>query len=323
MKYAVLALLLALVQAAPTMARKAPDKGSGRSNQQPTSSVPATQNAAEPQPQKGQAQSPHDSDKQIIVIVQQPTSGWEKAYVILTGLLAIIGVFGVAAAFRTLRAVESQAHIMQGQLTAMQGQLAQMDSAGKQTDQLIEQEKQQTKELRDATDIALAHAEAAVDSAKAAKASSDALINAERAWIIAELRCKPGTSVFFGTNSDGETTAIMDAELWCYNSGKSPAWITERLARLIVVAPEDIPTTPPELSLKDIVDNRVEPVGPKSESKFTWNPTGTGRQTIEKLAVIYGVVRYRDIFEQNRETWFAYRMDGFRNARSFTRLPHH
>jgi hypothetical protein len=71
---------------------------------------------------------------------------------VITIVLAVIGFFGVRYARRTLRAVESQGSIMQGQLAIMQEETT-----------------------------------AVIKSAEAAKLSADAFINADRAWLHAEV----------------------------------------------------------------------------------------------------------------------------------------
>jgi hypothetical protein len=48
---------------------------------------------------------------------------------------------------------------------------------------------------------------------------------------------------------------------------------------------------------------------------------GKGRHTpLEKATLIYGIVRYRDIFHKSRETWFCYQLLGYRNHRSLIRI---
>jgi len=127
MKVIALSLLLAAVQTALPVPRQAPDNAStnrqsvqkdATANQKPTALMPPPKKAIEAQPQQGQTEKPHDSHEQITVIVQQPTSWWEKAYVVITGLLAIIGMFGVAAAYRTLKAIESQVNAQNESLRA-------------------------------------------------------------------------------------------------------------------------------------------------------------------------------------------------------------
>jgi cell division protein FtsB len=127
MKVIALSLLLAVVQAVLPVPREAPYNAStnrpsvqkdATADQKPTALTISSKNATESQTQQGQTEKPHDSHEQTTVIVQQPTSVWEKAYVVLTGLLAIIGMFGVAAAYRTLRAIESQVNAQNESLRA-------------------------------------------------------------------------------------------------------------------------------------------------------------------------------------------------------------
>jgi hypothetical protein len=51
--------------------------------------------------------------------------------------LFVVAAIGVCLAYKSLRAIESQAGIMQGQLTAMGQQIIEMQNAGLQTDELI------------------------------------------------------------------------------------------------------------------------------------------------------------------------------------------
>jgi hypothetical protein len=201
-----LAMIYVVLQAAPPVPRQTADKPNANgqpvqknaaTNQNPSASVLPPENAIEPQTQQGQAEKPHDSHEQITVVIQQPTSGWEKAYVVLTGLLAIIGMFGVAAAFRTLKAVEAQAAIMRGQLTAMQGQIAQMENSGAQTAELIRhaagqatalaESAQAAKEMAEAARISAMCGEnaaaAAAAHARAATANLAAFIHSQRPWL--------------------------------------------------------------------------------------------------------------------------------------------
>lgn len=63
---------------------------------------------------------------------------WDRIYICFTGVLIVVGIIGVRAAYKTLGEMKAQRVAMQGQLAAMQGQLGQMESAGKQTDKIIE-----------------------------------------------------------------------------------------------------------------------------------------------------------------------------------------
>jgi hypothetical protein len=144
--------------------------------------------------------------------------------------------------------------------------------------------------------------------------------NIERAWIMADLSCASGCNVMNNTDQSGEiTTSVMEVELRCSNSGRSPAWITRKLARLVISSEQGLPVKP-NLGERDVIDSTLEPIAPGGECKFVWSPIGNGRQSIGNQIVIYGMVEYTDIFNNSRETWFCYQMDGFRNSRNLKRL---
>ncbi len=126
----------------------------------------------------------------------------------------------------------------------------------------------------------------------------------ERAWVMAELFCNPGT-LLSNTSGDGsQTTALMQVELRCSNAGRSPAWITQKLARLVVVEHGKLPNIP-ELNTQDVIQDGPEPLSPDSKPTiFVWYAVGKGKHSIAQLTIIYGVVRYRDIFGKQRETCF-------------------
>jgi len=122
-----LSLLLASVQATPPVPRQALSNASANrqsiqknanTNQKRTAALPSSENAIEAHLRQGQTEKSQDSREQITVIVQQPASGWEKTYVILTGLLAIGGMLGAGTAYRTLKAMESQVNAQNESLRA-------------------------------------------------------------------------------------------------------------------------------------------------------------------------------------------------------------
>jgi len=103
-----------------------------------------------------EAESPgvtsHNNPKPIRVTEMPSPERWYKAYVIATWILVLIGGFGVRYAVKTLRAIEAQGNTMLGQLDAMREQTAAISK-----------------------------------SVETAKQSADAFINAERAWLHAEI----------------------------------------------------------------------------------------------------------------------------------------
>jgi hypothetical protein len=146
------------------------------------------------------------------------------------------------------------------------------------------------------------------------------MIAAERAWILAELSLSPGANLIF-TNEPKtkEIKTNISVRLHCINDGSSPAWITEKSARLVIVSGE-LPKIP-QLTKEDILDEGMDPLGPgKDAAPFEWNASGNGRHSIQTHTIIYGVVKYRDIFGEGRETWFCYQLIGYQGNRKLIRI---
>jgi hypothetical protein len=148
------------------------------------------------------------------------------------------------------------------------------------------------------------------EQTKAAKASTDALINSERAWVLVDL--VPPSAV--GTIYDGESlvrdiftkTTTCNVRILCTNHGSTPAWITEKRACVDVV--ESLPATPNWDAL-EIIDPELEPlaVGRKTELQDANLICQKARED-GKMVVVYGIVKYRDVFAPDRTTTFGYRV---------------
>ena len=148
-------------------------------------------------------------------------------------------------------------------------------------------------------------ASAAKDAANAAKANADAVINAERAWVFVEI-APTGGSVTFGENwTMGAYSFGFSVDLVCRNEGKTIAWITEKR---IALASVDIPPKDQQWEGIPIVetapDERVVPSGDFASTHLVECADTLG----EKTAIIYGLVKYRDIFDQPRYTRFGHRL---------------
>lgn len=124
-------MLLGLMQTALPAQRKATDTNTGSNysvhndpaaKQKPANPTLPVKNADSSQTNKQTRDTPSNPTDHITVIVQPPTSvsGWEKAYVIFTGLLVAIGAIGGGYAIKTLRAVERQAKATEDQLIETQ-----------------------------------------------------------------------------------------------------------------------------------------------------------------------------------------------------------
>jgi hypothetical protein len=146
------------------------------------------------------------------------------------------------------------------------------------------------------------------------QAQADALINSERAWIMADVEWdsskwadrKP--HVLEGSGTGGDTTGIY-VVLTCRNEGRSPAWIEEKRARFQIV---DVLPDEPDLTSAEFIQAGPEPIGIGKALPHTnhisWQAIGAGHEGLGKMMVVYGVVKYRDIFNKHRETTFGYRI---------------
>jgi hypothetical protein len=151
------------------------------------------------------------------------------------------------------------------------------------------------------------------DQTKAVRASTDALINSERAWIVVEVEPLAG----LGGIHEGEElihdiitrTTSYTVTITCRNDGKTTAWITEKRVCIDVV--DSLPAMPNWESV-DIIDTEPEPVSAKVSTSKEASLQCEKARDFGAMVVIYGLIRYRDFFAPERSTSFAYkvRIDG-------------
>lgn len=179
MKYLALAVLLAVMQTSAPVPRKAADpsnrasqniKSDSSSNQSPSQKPQTIVQPISAQPNQDTSRNPAAENTQNPVVVRElpPVSitkdRWDRLYIAFTGVLIVVGILGVRAAYKTLREMKAQRETMQGQLTTMQDQLTQMKDSGRQTDSLITQATIQAEKTGIAADAAKKSADAARES---------------------------------------------------------------------------------------------------------------------------------------------------------------
>jgi len=138
----------------------------------------------------------------------------------------------------------------------------------------------------------------------------------ERAWIMAELQwdkdkwADAKAHVLHGRSSvmgNVSTSTAVYIQLVCKNEGNSPAWIEEKRMKFAIFSV--LPDKPP-LESADIIQVGPEPLGiGKTDEPVTRQdamPIAEGQAEDRQLSVIYGIVRYRDIFGKRRSTTFGY-----------------
>lgn len=138
-------------------------------------------------------------------------------------------------------------------------------------------------------------------NADAAKASAEAIIASERAWVMVEL---DSTSLF--VSDDRYQTARLSLSLVYNNVGRTPAWITEGTIYFELV---DIIPSIPDFDVSGwtvqprwLADKHTE------ERELEWegyqNANGSAKNRI-----VYGIIKYQDILGSHRTTIFGYEFD--------------
>lgn len=142
--------------------------------------------------------------------------------------------------------------------------------------------------------------------------SAEAQLAAESPWIMVNIEYSPGMKGrFLGTIKvhDEPETHHTDFifRFDCINHGRTPALITEKRAKLIIVPKDSLPRDP-DLRATEVLDDRAEPLaaGKKSFTKRDEQFSAPGYQGLDDWTVLYGVVRYRDVFGRDRQTTFGY-----------------
>jgi hypothetical protein len=148
-------------------------------------------------------------------------------------------------------------------------------------------------------------------AAKAALLNAEALINSERAWIMAEL-CSYGKyseqfEIAEGTaeyREEGsvETTRVNLVKLVCKNQGRSPAWIDAVYGQLSIVNSTTVAMAHPKAGNQ----GPMQPIGPGGKRSRGLELVCRGIRKSGEFLSIYVVIEYRDIFDRKRETCLGY-----------------
>ena len=152
--------------------------------------------------------------------------------------------------------------------------------------------------------------------------------NVERAWLMAEIdwdreKWSDGEGhIVEGTGTDGKHTAIWIV-LTCHNEGKSPGWIYEKRLKFEVVK-EIIPT--PDFDSAQFVWAGREPIGIgqafPNTTKVPQLAVAEGHARDDYKMIVYGVVKYRDIFNRDRSTTVGYEITRDRKMESLSQAAY-
>lgn len=142
------------------------------------------------------------------------------------------------------------------------------------------------------------------DAANAALLNAQALIKAERAWIMADLEWPNSSKPTQTVNNSGEPITSVPFLLRCFNEGKTPCWITGKrvCAQIVDTIPEK-----PEMEKLPAMWTGLDPVKVGKEASFLQGAIGlSGHLRDDQTLIIWGVVTYRDAFNENLETLWGY-----------------
>jgi hypothetical protein len=221
-------------------------------------------------------QAPHTDEKQKDPYDARTDSLYRK-YLWFTIIGVCGGLIGLGLLYRQFKATETAANAAKNSA----------DAATKSANHLAEQ----LGTMR--------------DTAKANRDSADALVNAERAWLMVYLDWQPGSIHTLDNERTRATTAYLQCV--CTNHGKTPAWIDEICCKF-----EIIPWfhESPDFKNMEPYDSAPEPVAAGASSGIRkLEPVADGMFIQEgKVRMVYGVVKYRDMFGLKRETTFGYQI---------------
>src|SRR5258708_1731256 len=143
---------------------------------------------------------------------------------ICSAALVFVGIGGVLYARKTLKTIQVQ--------------LTEIQKAATQTDQMIQHAETQ--------------ATAALVAANAAKTSADSVVNAEPAWLFADLSWYEKSTLKIVQNTSMRDGVIIHSthvnpRLTCRNEGKTPAWTKRILGRADIVTAGSLNSERPAL----------------------------------------------------------------------------
>jgi hypothetical protein len=169
----------------------------------------------------------------------------------------------------------------------------------------------------------------ATKAANAAEKSANAVISAERAYVIADVEQKE-VQIFVSESPAGDarstTSSVGSIVVTFRNVGRVPCWITQKKIQFALV--EKLPEEP-IFDDTAVVDDFPEPVIVGQPLRVEWQHLiAQGEHVIilsamptktpfagSNAPIVYGVIKYRDVFSENRETRFGYRITGHGHLR--------
>lgn len=248
------------------------------------------------------------------------TKWWARgntiAVTLFTGALAVLAYFqwramhrqaNITDRYTALAEKQSQIADKQREIAAEQLAITKANEARREAERTKEEDAQHIRsQLEDKRylqqfTIARDNAIAAKGSANAAKISADAFVASQRAWVTVTLAWTPAYEGLFPSSrtdhtDKGETIQVHNAtvRMTYRNDGPTPAWITDRNARMEIF--RTLPVHPP-LEQTEPIDYGLISLAAGEEKYFDCSLECYGETTLDDLVMIYGFVRYRTVIE--------------------------
>lgn len=237
---------------------------------------------------------------------------WFQAYVLITGLMVLIGLSGLGVVRRQLREMKEARKQTDSLLKRAIEQSSALNDAAEQTDRLIEQAIQQANtaaEQAKAANLAACaaktssenFAQVAQTSVQSIHLTQDAMRLEQRAWVFV-------TETRVGELQAGKPLSVI---IGFKNTGRTPARNVQ-IATCIDALPKG---QVPEPNLEKTQSRGIIPPGGTlfvtigTGRKNAEGVTEKGLQTIlagELVVWVYGTVTYEDVFETRQATMFCY-----------------
>ncbi|MGD1080462.1 MAG: hypothetical protein ABR881_19255 [Candidatus Sulfotelmatobacter sp.] len=134
----------------------------------------------------------------------------------------------------------------------------------------------------------------------------------ERSWVMPKLTRDSQSSMLLceGTSSEhGKITSVTTTafvSLTLKNDGRSPVWVKDLHARLVLLDSVDKLPKKPELNDDDDQQWYPAPFADGGQESLRLQLTANGSQVAKQWCVVYGKITYLDIFRKERFSTFGY-----------------
>jgi len=207
--------------------------GKPENNKAPSTQAPTSAGTSVADQQHVGSTTKSEDTQQAIKVRELPrvsiTKDWSDWGIwAFNGLLVIVGAFQLLVLWRQAKIMKAQAEIMAEHASHLKGLVTAAEDNAKAASAAAEAASKNA-------DFSKLNAEATSQNAIAAKASADALVNAERAWVIAELVpicanfgvwCRPVGSSWVALSDEEILNGVhMRHKLKFTNMGRTPAHI--------------------------------------------------------------------------------------------------